>query len=151
MATWAEFAAAAPQIAERGAKRFSVGLAFIATTGSDGSPQVHPITPLIADGRLFVFVALGTPKERGLRRDGRYAMHAVIGKDDEEFLIRGRAVVSDDEGSRALAHKAAAAIGMTTKNDVLMEFMIERAHWAVWEGLGTPDIRKRSQRWPAGA
>jgi len=151
MATWANFAAAAPDLAERGAKLFARGVAFIATTGVDGSPQLHPVTPLIAEGRLLVFVALGTPKERSLRRDRRYAMHAVLGKHDEEFRISGRAIIADDAESRALAHKAAEAIGMTTKNDVLMEFMIEREHWAVWDGLGTPNIRKRSRRWQAEA
>ena len=148
MATWEQFARAAPELAELGAGRFAVGVAYLATSGADGRPHVHPVTPLIAGGRLFVFVALGTPKERHLRRDGRYAMHAVLGNDDEEFLIMGRAVVSDDAASRALAHAAADAIGMTTKNDVLMEFMVERAHWAVWEGLGTPNIRRISRRWP---
>ena len=147
MATWAEFERAAPELAERGRERFATGYAFLATSGDDGTPFVHPATPLIAAGRLFVFVALGTPKERNLRRDGRYAMHAVLGGDDEEFLIRGRATVTDDPASRALAHEAAEAIGMTTKNDVLMEFMIEHAHWAVWENLGQPDIRRVSRRW----
>ncbi len=147
MANWREFAGSAPEIAKKGASRFGVGLAMIATTGKDGRPYVHPVVPLIAEGRLFVFVRLDTPKERNLRRDGRYAMHAMPGKDDEEFLIFGRAVVSDDAESRVLAHKAAEAIGMTTKNDVLMEFMIERAHWAIWEGLGTSDIRRVSEHW----
>lgn len=147
MATWAEFEQAAPELAARGGERLGHGVAWIATSGADGRPFVHPVTPLIAGGRLFVFVALGTPKERNLRRDGRYAMQAVLGRDDEEFLISGRATVSDDAASRALAKAAADAIGMTSKDDVLMEFSIERAHWAVWEGLGTPEIHKVSQRW----
>ena len=150
MATWAQFAEAAPEMAERGSERLGFGIAWLATTGEDGRPYVHPVTPLIAEGRLFVFVALGTPKERNLRRDGRYAMHAVLGESDEEFQIGGRAIVSDDADSRSLAHKAAEAIGMTTKNDVLMEFLIERAHWAVWEGLDTPNIRRRARRWQGG-
>jgi hypothetical protein len=148
MAAWAEFVAAAPELSERGAERFGHGVAWLATASADGRPYVHPVTPLIAGGRLFVFVALGTPKERNLRRDGRYAMHAVLGQDDEEFLIAGRAVVADDTASRALAKAAADAIGMTSKDDVLMEFLIERAHWAVWEGLGTPAIRRVAKRWP---
>jgi hypothetical protein len=76
-------------------------------------------------------------------------MHAVLGEDDEEFMISGRAVVSDDPGSRALASAAAEAIGMTSKDDVVMEFLIEKAHWAIWEGLGTSEIRRRSQSWRA--
>ncbi len=147
MASWAEFAEARPDMAEHGLRRFALGYAFIATSGAGERPYVHPVTPLVADGRLLVLVALGTPKERNLRRDGRYAMHAVLGKDDEEFLISGRAVVADDADSRALAAEAAEAIGMTSRDDALMELMIERAHWAVWRGLGTPDIRRRSQHW----
>jgi len=148
MVSWGEFAAAAPELAERGAKRFAIGFAYIATVARDGRPQLHPVTPLIAGGRLYIFAALSTPKARNLRRDGRYALHAVLGKDDEEFLITGRAVVADTPETRALAYEAARAIGMTTKDDVLIELLIERAHWAVWEGLGTPDIRKVSKRWP---
>src|SRR5436309_14132986 len=91
MTPWAEFAVAAPELAERGGKLFAHGVAFIATTGANGVPQLAPVTPLIADGRLLVFVALRTPKERNLRRDGRYAMHAVLGRDDEAFRISGRA------------------------------------------------------------
>lgn len=148
MATWAEFAAAAPEIAAVGERLLGQhGLAYLATTGVDGRPYVHPVVPLIAGGRLFVFVALRTPKERNLRRDGRYSMHAVVGKEDEEFLISGRILMADDQASRTVAYKAAEAIGMTTKNDVLMEFLIERAHWAIWENLGTPDIRRVAKRW----
>ena len=148
MATWAEFAEAAPEMAALGLKRLrEFNLVYLATTGANGRPYVHPVVPLVADGRLLVFVALGSPKERNLRRDGRYAMHAVVSKEDEEFLISGRAVVADDQASRAVAYKAADAIGMTTKNDVLMEFLIERAHWAIWENLGTPSIRRVAKGW----
>jgi hypothetical protein len=151
MATWAEFEQATPEIAAVGLRLFRQhGLAYLATAGEDGRPYVHPVVPLIAEGRLFVFVALGTPKERNLRRDGRYAMHAVVGKEDEEFLIWGRAAISDNEASPALARRAADEIGMTSKDDVLMEFHIERAHWATWKGLGTPDIRRTAKRWRRG-
>jgi len=148
MASWGEFAEAAPDLAERGAERLGIGYAYIATVAGDGSPRVHPVTPLIAGGRLLTFVAVHTVKYRNLLRDNRYALHAVLGEDDEEFLITGRAVESDDWASRFLAASAAVKIGMTSKNDVLFEFGIERAHWAVWRGLGTPDIHRVSKRWP---
>jgi len=147
MATWAEFAAAAPEMAERGAARLGIGYAFIATTGRDGSPWVHPMTPLIGEGRLLAFVATHTVKYRALLRDPRYALHAVLGESDEEFLIAGRAAVSDDWASRLLAATEARRIGMTSRDDVLFEFHIERAHWAVWDGLGTPDISRRAKSW----
>ena len=148
MATWGEFAEAAPEIAERGARRLAMGYAFIATTARDGSPRVHPMTPLIGGGRLLAFIAVHTFKYRALLCDPRYALHAVLGESDEEFFVTGRAAVSDDWASRLLAAAEARRIGMTSRDDVLFELLVERAHWAVWEGLGTPDIRKVSKRWP---
>jgi hypothetical protein len=147
MLSWAEFEAAAPEIAARGRERFAVGYAFIGTTSQTGGPRVHPVTPLINGGRLFVFIGKHTVKFRNLRRDNRYAMHAILGEKDEEFLILGEAVPADDPGSEALAWEAARAIGMTSKDHVLMEFMVESAHWAVWEGLGTPDIQRLAKSW----
>ena len=150
MATWAEFASAAPEMAERGAKRFGIGVAYVATTSGDGAPRVHPMTPLVAGGRLLAFVAVHTVKYRNLLRDSRYALHAVLGESDEEFLVTGRAVVADDWASRILAAEAAQRIGMTSHDDVLFEFHIERAHWAVWDGLGTPDISRGAKSWREG-
>lgn len=150
LATWGEFAQRAPEIAERGARRLAAGVAYMATTNRDGAPRVHPFVPLLAEGRLLAFIGVHTVKYHNLRRDGSYAVHAILGKDDEEFLIIGRAVPSDEWASRMLGAVAAREIGMTTKDDVLFELLIERAHWAVWEGLGTPDIRRRAERWQAG-
>jgi len=150
MATWAEFAAAAPEMAERGARRLGIGYAFIATTARDGSPRVHPVTPLVTEGRLLAFVAVHTVKYRNLLRDPRYALHAVLGESDEEFLVSGRTAVSDDWGSRMLGAAAARRIGMTSRDDVLFEFHAEWAHWAVWEGLGTPNISRRAESWREG-
>jgi len=140
MATWAEFAKAA---------RFGIGYAFVSTVGGDGSPPLHPMTPLIAGGRLLAF-AVHTAKYRNLLRDPRYALHAVLGESDEEFLLTGRAVVSDDWASRMLAADEGRRIGMNSRDDVLFEFHIERAHWAVWKGLGTPDISRRAKSWREG-
>jgi hypothetical protein len=148
MASWAEFAESAPELAARGQELLGIGYAFIGTTAGDGAPRVHPVTPLINGGRLFVFVARHTAKFPALMRDNRYAMHAVLGDSDEEFLIHGHAEPAEDAESEALAWEAARAIGMTSKNHMLMEFFVEFAHWGVWEGLGTQDIRKVSKRWP---
>jgi len=151
MATWAEFAAASPELAERGARLLGVGVAYIGTAARDGSPRIHPFTPLTGGGRLLAFIGKHTVKYGNLLRDPRYAVHAMIGKDDEEFMIIGRAVVSDDWATSMLAAVEARKINMTSRNHVPFEFMIERVHWAVWEGLGTPDIRRRSERWEAVA
>ena len=148
MVPWSEFAAAAPEMAQRGAERFGVGVAYLATTARDGAARVHPVVPLIAGGRLYAFVGVATPKYHNLRRDGRYALHAVLGHDDEEFVITGRAVVANDWASRLRAAVEARKIGMTSENDILHEFLIERAHWAIWQGLGTPNMRVVRKHWP---
>ena len=149
MATWADFAGAAPDVAGRGAKLLGVGVAYIATTARDGSARVHPFTPLIGGGRLLAFVTKQTVKYQNLLRDPRYAIHAVLGNSDEEFMLIGRAVVSDDWATGMQAAVEARKINMTSHNHVPFEFMIERAHWAVWEGLGTPDIRRVAKSWRA--
>jgi len=147
--SWAQFAEASPELAARGGRLLGVGVAYVATAANDGSPRVHPFTPLIGGGRLLAFIGKHTVKYGNLLRDPRYAIHAMIGKDDEEFMIIGRAVVSDDWATSMQAAVEARKINMTSRNHVPFEFMIERVHWAVWEGLGTPDIRRRAERWQA--
>ncbi len=150
MTTWGEFAADSPDLAGRGERLLRVGVAFIATTAKDGSPRVHPFTPLIGGGRLLAFIARHTVKYGNLLRDPRCSIHAVPGDSDEEFMIIGSAVVCDDWATSMLGAIEARKIKMTSENHVPFEFMIERVHWAVWDGLGTPDIRRRSERWPGG-
>ncbi|MDO8614748.1 MAG: pyridoxamine 5'-phosphate oxidase family protein [Dehalococcoidia bacterium] len=150
MATWAEFAGAAPDLAERGARRLGVGVAYIATTARDNSPRLHPFTPLIGGGRLLAFIAKHTVKYHNLLRDPRCAIHAMLGEDDEEFMIIGSAVVADDWATRMQAAIEARKIDMTSRNDVAFEFMVQRVHWAVWQGLGTPEIRRVARNWRAG-
>ena len=149
IASWAEFAAAAPDLAERGTRLLVVGVAYIATTAKDGSARVHPFTPLIGGGRMLSFIARHTVKYGNLVRDPRCAIHAMPGEDDEEFMIIGCAVVCDDWATSMLAAVEARKINMTSSNHVPFEFMIERVHWAIWEGLGTSDIRRRAERWQA--
>ena len=149
MATWAEFAAAAPDLADRGARRLGVGVAYIATTAMDGSPRVHPFTALISGGRLLAFIGKHTVKYGNLLRDPRCAIHAVLGENDEEFLIISHAVLSDDWETQMQAAIEARKINMTSSNHAAFEFMLERAHWAVWEGPGTPDIRRVAKAWRA--
>jgi hypothetical protein len=150
MLNWGEFETDAPEIAARGKALLGVGVAYIATRASSGAPRVHPATPLINGGHLFVFVAKHTAKYPNLMRDSRYAMHAVLGDSDEEFLVHGRALPDDDPKSDELAWEAARALGMTSRNHRLFEFFVEYAHWAKWEGLGTPNIRRVSQTWRDG-
>ena len=72
MVTWAEFAAAEPEMAELGLPQLhKFGLAYLGTTRKDGSPRVNPVCPVIADGRVFVATSASSPKRLDLLRDGR--------------------------------------------------------------------------------
>lgn len=140
MATWAEFAAAAPEIAALGLKQFEkFHIAYLATVRKDGSPRVHPVSPIIADGRLFVATAPTSPKRIDQIRDGRYVIHALPGKNDAEFLIRGRARRVTDDDTRAAVTEAAEH---TVRGlDWIFEYDIGEAMMAFWENVGQPDTR----------
>lgn len=146
MATWAEFAAAAPAIAALGLKQFEkFHIAYLATVRGDGSPRVHPVSPIIAEGRLFVATPPTSPKRLDLVRDGRYVIHALPGKDDAEFLIRGRARRVTDDDTRASVSEAA---GHTVHHhDWIFEYVIQEAMMAYWENVGQPDTRAVREFW----
>ena len=65
MVTWKEFAAAEPDLADVGRSllyQFKVGLAFLATVRQDGAPRLHPVCPVLSNGRLFVLITPTSPK-----------------------------------------------------------------------------------------
>jgi hypothetical protein len=129
MATWAEFEAAAPDVAAAGRRllyRDGRGQAMLATVrGEQEPPRMNPITLAIVDGRIFAFV-LKSPKLGDLERDGRYALHSHHDPAaPSEFALRGRARLVADAGVRA----AAAAAWDFEVDDTyrLFEFSIESA------------------------
>ena len=128
---WDEFAAAVPGLAEFGLQRFATGLAYLATIRADGSPRVHPVSPFIGRGRLFVYMEPTSPKGRDLQRDGRYAMHCSvedINGGAGEFCIRGEARLIDDPEMRDRAFEAARAVGRNPNDRyILFELSVEEA------------------------
>src|SRR5690349_7642839 len=94
MATWTAFAAAAPGLASSIRAllhQYGAGMGYLATVRADGGPRVHPVSPIVADDGLYLFV-VDSPKRRDLERDGRYALHAFPAEDtDAEAYVSGRA------------------------------------------------------------
>ena len=109
MTSWSEFAKQAPELAEFGKARFQSEVAYLGTLRADGSPRVHPVTPIIGE-ELFLFMEPTSPKGKDLQRDGRYTLHCSV-EDSEggegEFYVRGRAKIVDDPLVRARAIEAA--------------------------------------------
>jgi hypothetical protein len=110
MTTWDEFATAAPDLAESGRavlERSGTGEGLLATVRPGSPPRINPVKVGIVDGRLLVYVIVGSGKARDLAEDGRYAVHAHLDPAvPNEFLVRGRAVEVRDASLRAAAAAA---------------------------------------------
>jgi hypothetical protein len=107
MATWAEFSAAAPDLATEGRRqlyRRGDGEAMLATVRDGDPPRIHPVNAGIVGDRLYVFL-LRSAKRLDLERDGRFALHSHQDPaEPNEFLVRGRARrVLDSEVLSAVA------------------------------------------------
>ena len=108
MTSWLEFAQHAPELAEFGKARFQSGVAYLGTLRADGSPRVHPVTPIIGE-QLFLFMEPTSPKGKDLQRDARYTLHCSVEDSsggDGEFYVRGRATLTDDPLLREQAVRA---------------------------------------------
>ena len=106
MASWGEFERASPELADFGRELFLSAAAYLATVRRDGSPRVHPVTPVLVGGHLLLRVEPTSPKRHDLRGDGRYALHSTVsdpGGTSGEFLVEGLAVEVEDQAVRALA------------------------------------------------
>ena len=110
MATWADFDAAHSTLAAFGADRLTHAPAYLATVRSDGTPRVHPVTPIIGDGHLFLFMEPTSPKGRDLQERGTYALHNGVPDNagtGGEFYLYGRAALVENDTLRSVAVRAA--------------------------------------------
>jgi hypothetical protein len=126
--TWAEFSAAAPDLAASGREllyRRGDGEAMLATVRGDEPPRVHPINVGISGNGLYAFL-LRSVKRQDLAQDGRFALHAHQDPAaPSEFLVRGRARrVDDPETVSSVAADWYFAVDETYH---LYEFFIESA------------------------
>lgn len=109
MATWEELEGAAPALAAFAADRLRAGPAYLASVDGEGVPRVHPVTPILGGGRLYVFTEPTSPKAADLRERGWYALHNGVPDDagtGGEVAVRGRAREVLDGGERAVAAAA---------------------------------------------
>ncbi|WP_068278716.1 pyridoxamine 5'-phosphate oxidase family protein [Aldersonia kunmingensis] len=80
MATWLEFSAAAPELAEAIEARLKAHKHhLLATLRKDGSPRLSGTEVEIFDGKLVIGSMPGAMKVRDLLRDPRYALHSNPG------------------------------------------------------------------------
>ena len=108
MTSWTQFAEQAPDVAAFGEARFRSGVAYLGTLRADGSPRVHPVTPIVGE-QLYLFMEPTSPKGKDLLRDARYTLHCSVEDSsggEGEFYVRGYAKLTDDPIQRAQAVRA---------------------------------------------
>jgi hypothetical protein len=144
--SWKELENKAPELANFGIARFDIGVAYLATLRQDGSPRVHPVTPIIGQGHLFLFMEPTSPKGHDLRRDGRYALHSAVSDPNGtsgEFIITGSATFIIDSGMQSLAAQLAS---YTPANRyILFELSIKSAVSTIYK-----DGKPIRQQWRLG-
>lgn len=155
---WGELAAQVPELAEFGALRLAAVPAYLATVDESGTPRVHPVTPIVGGGRLFLFMEPTSPKGDDLARRGVYALHCRVpdaSGTGGEFWVRGRGERVDSPALRAVA----AGVASYTPQDryVLFELRIAEARcngygdvalpvprsWRAADSSDQPDARRR--------
>jgi hypothetical protein len=144
VATWAQLSREAPGIAAAGRLLWERhGLMYLATVRGDGSPRVHPVTPVLAGSGVFVAVAGSSPKWRDLHAEPRCVLHCLPGPRDDEVLMRCRA----REVPEAVERVRGAATHTIHDDDRLFELDIEQADHGWWENVGRPDTAPVRWRW----
>jgi hypothetical protein len=127
--TWQGLEQADPDLAAAGASRLHrSGVAYLATVSPEGAPRVHPVTPIVGEGHLFVFMEPTSPKGADLKRGSRFALHSAVADmagSGGEFVVRGVGRFIDDPVERAAAERLAPY----TPNDryVLFELLVDSA------------------------
>jgi Pyridoxamine 5'-phosphate oxidase len=148
MLTWGEFSKRAPELAAIGQRLFADHrLAYLATSRRDGSPRLHPITPVETATGMYVAVNHESPKRWDLQRDRRYVLHAPLGASDEEFVVSGEVRRISDP---AIRMEISTAAGHTIHDtDWLFEFLVETCLRGYWVNAGQPGTFPVRQHWQA--
>lgn len=155
MKSWREFNSEESELAEVGKNllfpsRPNVGFAFLATLRKDGSPRLHPVSPVFSKGHLYVLIPPTSPKCADLRRDGRFAMQAFPSPhniDNEEFYLAGRAVCIENPAIHQEIIDDTKIHVM--ESEVLFELLLDRAMYTKLVNRGTPDEQPIHRKWRA--
>ncbi len=90
------------------AERLKNKVAYLANVGEDGRPLVHPVSVILEEGYLFVFMERTSPKAHDLQKNGRFALHSSVADtsgSNGEFVASGCASLVSDPQLRATASR----------------------------------------------
>jgi hypothetical protein len=145
--TWALLEKGDPGLAAAGYGRLHGRVSYLATVSQDGAPRVHPVTPIIGEGRLFLFMEPTSPKGRDLRRGSAFALHCGVedtGGGEGEFFVTGHGRAVEDAATRALAVKLAPYT--PADRSVLFELEVESVIATTYASSGPARRRWNARR-----
>ncbi|MGA9596668.1 MAG: pyridoxamine 5'-phosphate oxidase [Acidimicrobiia bacterium] len=143
MITWADFSILEPELAAFGAELLRKRPAYLATQRKNGSPRVHPVTPIISDTGLFLFMEPTSPKGIDLRERVVYAIHNGVPDNagsGGEFFVRGDGREITDPNVRALV--VAACSYPPADRYVLFELLVGEARCNGYGDVTLPEHRR---------
>jgi len=117
-----------PDLAAFGQERIDGRVSYLATIRTDGRPRAHPVTPIIGDGRCFMFVEPSSPKSRDLLANGHFCLHCGMSDSSGasgEFQVSGEVTLLESEEDRSMAE--AAATYKPSGRSLLFELQISEA------------------------
>ena len=131
------------KLAAFGQDRLDGKVAYLATIRPDGRPRAHPVTPVIGQGRLFIFLEPSSPRTRDLEESPDYCLHCAMSDSSGssgEFQATGVAVRVDDEAIRQVAESVCSF--RPSVRSLLFELLITDVMSTAYPG-GQP----RRRRW----
>jgi hypothetical protein len=143
--SWGEFAAEAPGLATFGEVRLTAMPAYLGTLRADGSPRVHPVSPIIGSGRLFLFMEPDSPKGHDLRERKSFALHSGVPDTfgtGGEFTVMGEGTYVEDPAER---HVASDSAGYSPEDRyILFELTVDEARAHGYGDVAVPIPRRWS-------
>ena len=136
--SWQNLIDGNPELAAYGATRLTDRVAYLGTVRPDGAPTVHPVSPILRDNRLFVFMYPTSPKAHDLQRGSRYALHCAVEDNSGgggEFYVRGTAQQSHTAVDWELARPGHA--DEFEVKYILFELAVEQAFSMLYVGEDT--------------
>lgn len=151
--SWGRFQAADPAlaaVAERLLRHDGSGaIGFLATVSRSGIPHLAPVSPFFCADALCLCVGGSTPKRSDLDDNGRYVLHAFLGRRDTELKVLGWAERVDDTEARRHI-QAAIPFPAFKRDDPVYRLWLAAVMHACWENAGTRDTYCVRRWWRPG-
>jgi hypothetical protein len=144
--TWAQVDAAEPQLAAFVADRLRAAPAYLASVRADGTPRVHPVTPIVTPEGLFVFMEPTSPKGTDLRERRSFTLHSGVPDSSGsggEAWVSGTGCAITDEATRSGV--AAAASYDPAARYVLFELCPTEVRCNGYDDVELPACRRWSR------